>query len=246
MFEVNMIRALHFLLLLAFLSPPVYSASMLSTKVTPEEILRKADEVRNPAQSYSMKVSVLSESKKDSLSLFEVLIDGNQKTLIRTLSPSRDQGRNMLMLGEEMWAFIPNLNRAVRVSLAQKLSGQAANGDISRMRWSGDYSATIENETAQEWVLYLTAGKKGLTYDKIRVWIEKFTFYPKKAEYLSFAGKPLKLAFFSEYRTLAGKVRPSVLRIQDAVRPDEVSLIQIQDMVVKSYPAALFSQNGLK
>ncbi|MFN8370430.1 MAG: hypothetical protein U0T83_07375 [Bacteriovoracaceae bacterium] len=39
-------------------------------KTTPEEILQRADEIRNPSQSFFMQVEVLSGSD---LSLFEVL-----------------------------------------------------------------------------------------------------------------------------------------------------------------------------
>ena len=68
------------------------------------------------------------------------------------------------MLDENMWVFIPNLKRSVRVGLSQKLTGQAANGDISRMRWSGDYTPKLLKETKKSWLLHLQAKKKGLTH----------------------------------------------------------------------------------
>ena len=45
---------------------------------------------------------------------------------------------------------MPSLKRAIRVSLSQKLMGEAANGDISRMRWYGDYNVKIEKQTNKE------------------------------------------------------------------------------------------------
>src|SRR4051812_12418437 len=69
-----------------------------------EEILAKADDVRNPSESYNMKVSVQSGKQDGDRSEFDVSIQGNQKTLIKTLAPTRDRGRNLLMLQEEMWA----------------------------------------------------------------------------------------------------------------------------------------------
>ena len=229
----------------ALLMMPVASFAALNP-VTPAAILEKADEIRNPAESYLMKVEVASGDDLSSPSVFEVAIQGNHKTLIRTLAPARDQGRNLLMLDENMWAFIPNLNRAVRVSLNQKLTGQAANGDLSRMRWSGDYTPVLEKETPTEWVLFLTASKKGLTYEKLRVWIEKKTFMPKKAEFLTLDGKPLKNVQYEDLRELAGRIRPGLMRIQDAVRVSDVSLIRVKSMVVKTFPDSLMNQNSLK
>ncbi|NBU20906.1 outer membrane lipoprotein-sorting protein, partial [bacterium] len=151
---------MRFLLHLCYLFFLLYAPLTFGSTPSVDDILQKADEVRNPSQSYSMKVRVLRGEAKEFTSSFEVFIQGNQKTLIRTLEPNRDRGRNLLMLGEEMWAFIPNLNRSVRVSLSQKLTGEAANGDLSRMRWSGDYSAVIEKQGAEQWTLLLTARKK--------------------------------------------------------------------------------------
>jgi outer membrane lipoprotein-sorting protein len=211
---------------------------------SPDEILRRSDEIRNPSESYVMKVKVTSSDADPAV--YDVSLSGNSRTLVKTLEPARDKGRNLLMLDEQMWAYIPNLKRAVRVPMRQKLTGQAANGDISRMRWSGDYDATIEKEDAQAWVLHLHARKKGLTYDQLRVWIHKADFHPLKAEYLTLQGKPLKLATFTGYRMLAGKVRPTLIRIQDALRPSERSTIQIEEMTVKHVPLSLFQQSNLQ
>ena len=224
----------------------LYTPLTLAATPSADQILQKADEVRNPSESYSMRVRILKGEAREFSSSFEVLIQGNQKTLIRTLEPVRDRGRNLLMLGEEMWAFIPQLNRSVRVSLNQKLSGEAANGDLSRMRWSGDYSAVLEKQDREFWILFLTARKKGLTYEKIRVWVEKETFHPKKAEFLTLSDQILKRATYENYSILAGKMRPTSMRIQDAFRADSVSWIQVDEMRAKKFPESLFNQNSLK
>jgi outer membrane lipoprotein-sorting protein len=222
------------------------STSVLAGGPSPEEILKKADEIRNPGESYLMKIEVVNGAQSENRSLFEVAIQGNHKTLIKTLEPARDRGRNMLMLDENMWAFIPNLNRAVRVALNQKLTGQAANGDISRMRWSGDYTPTLESETPTAWILFLSANKKGLTYDKIRVWVEKKNFFPLKAEFLTLAGKPLKTAVYQDNLMLAGKLRPGTMKIQDALRSDDISFIHVKEMKIKTFPDSLMNQNSLR
>ncbi len=214
------------------------SAARAAAELGPEEILKRVDEVRNPSESYRMQVRI-------SDSVFDVLLEGNSKTLVRTLEPARDQGRDMLMLGEEMWAYIPNLKRAVRVSLSQKLTGQAANGDISRMRWSGDYSAGVEKETADSWTLFLTATKKGLTYEKIRVTVEKKTFHPIKAEYLTGASKPLKRATFGGFKRIAGRIRPTELSIQSAVNQNDQSKIIVEAMEKKTFPSSQFNPQRL-
>lgn len=213
-------------------------------KITPEKILEKADNIRNPKNSFIMEVEVISYAEKDT-SVFEVFTKGKELTAIKTISPRMNKGRNLLMLEENMWAYIPNLKRAVRISLSQKLSGQAANGDISRMRWSGDYKATIEKEDAKSWTLFLTATKKGLTYDKIRATVEKKSFRPLQAEYLTVQGKVLKNAIFKNYKQLAGEVRPNTIEIIDSLDKNDKSTINILKMETKEISSSTFDKDNL-
>lgn len=222
------------------------TSAQASAEESAAEILKKADAIRNPGNSYFMKVEVKSTGNEDEPSIYEVFLKGNSKTLVKALAPARDKGRNMLMIDEDMWAYVPNLKRAVRVSLNQKLSGQTANGDISRTRWTGDYTPTIESSDAKYWKLYLKADKKGLTYDRIRVWVQKKTYKPEKAEYLSLSDKVLKKVEYKGFKPMAGGDRPTEIHIQDALNETERSVIAIQSMEVKDHPDSLFNQNNLK
>ena len=208
-------------------------------------ILEKSDAIRNPSDSFFMEVRV--ESKEESEeSLFEVYTKGRDKTLIKTIMPTMNIGRNLLMLEENMWVYVPNLKRAVRVSLSQKLTGQAANGDISRMRWASDYEPKLIGQDKQSWNLFLTAKKKGLTYDKIRIWVKKKNFHPIKAEYLTVNEKILKTAWFDGYREIAGGVRPTKIQIESALNKKDTSLIEIKKMEVKSFPESNFQKDNLQ
>ncbi len=217
----------------------------LYAQVNADQLLKKADDIRNPGESFQMKVNVHSTGETED-SEFEVFIKGKEKTLVKTLLPRRDRGRNMLMLQENMWVFIPNLKREVRVSLAQKLTGQTANGDISRMRWHGDYEAQLVKEDDKFYELALNATKKGLTYDKLRLWINKKNNQPVKASYLTVTGKKLKEAVFGEYKEIAGGVRPTKILIKDAVNPSDSSLLTISEMAAKDFPDSLFVRENLQ
>ncbi len=219
--------------------------SLKAFALTPEDIIKRADAIRNPSESYSMQVS-LTDNQGSEESAFEVYLKGNDKTLIKTMAPKRDVGRNMLMLEENMWLYISNLKRSVRISLSQKLSGQAANGDISRMRWYGDYDVKKDGEDKKTWFLHLTAKKKGLTYEQIKVTIDKKTFRPLKASYLSLNGMPLKYVDFADYKLMEGMDRPSRLVITDATNKTKVTNVIIKEMKKMALPDSLFNKNNFK
>lgn len=209
-----------------------------------EEILKRADAIRSPTGSYKMIVEV--ESPDSPRYKYQLNIGGKDSSVIKTLAPRREVGKNFLMQGEEMWAYIPNIRRSIRVTLNQKLTGQASNGDISRMRWFGDYHATISDEDENSWTLHLIASKKGLSYEKMNVSIEKKTFRPIRGEYLSMSGRPLKYIKFEEFGSIGGGIRPMKMKIVSADNPSDFSILKTISMKKVSLPRSMFTEAALK
>lgn len=210
-----------------------------------EDLLKKVDSYRSPSDSYTMNVLVKSTTEEEDAK-FLVYIKGNSKTLIKILAPKKNLKKNMLMLDENMWVYIPNIRRAVRVSLNQKLTGETANGDISRMRWSGDYTYKVESENDKETILFLTAAKKNLTYSKIRVWIKTSDKSPIKADFLTLSGKVIKTAKYEDYQEVLGQKRSMQIRITDHLQKDKESLIIISDLKNVNLPDSLFQEKSLE
>lgn len=193
---------------------------------SPNQILEKADSYRNPSESYEMNILVEADGKTQ---VFQVFLKGKEKTLIVTKEPARDRGRNMLMLGRDFHAYVPNLKRSMRLSLAQKLSGQVSNGDIARTRWAGDYDVQVELQDQKEIQMLLKGNKDNLTYANIRLWVDSKTHKPLRTEYLALNAKTiLKKAWFQDYKEILGELRPSRILIQDT--GGEKSEIKIQNM----------------
>lgn len=208
------------------------------------DLLEQIDAYRNPSDSYLMQVKISSANEEDAS--FLVYLKGNDKTLIKVLGPKKNLGRNMLMLGENMWVYVPNIRRSIRVSLNQKLTGEAANGDISRMRWAGDYKHKIEKKGPKEWELFLEANKEGLTYSKIKVWIDAQDMRPLKAEFLTLSGQTIKTATYLDYKNVLDKMRPGKIHIVDNLMKDKYSDIFIEKMENKSFPDSMFVEKSLE
>lgn len=219
-----------------------YAFSFSALAASPAERVKAADQIRNPSASYEMKIKVETE---DGNSVLQVYLKGQDKTLIVTKEPARDRGRNMLMLDRDFHAYVPNLKRSMKLSLMQKLSGQVANGDISRTRWAGDYDVTLEKETDQEVQLLLKGVKDNLTYAWIRLWLEKKTDRPLRTEYLGLNGKTvLKKAYFEDYKSIAGSVRPTTIRIADT--NGKTSRIRILSMQSRDIPESFFTVRNME
>ena len=113
-------------------------------------------------------------AKPDEEQLYKVSQKGTEKTYVEFMSP-REKGEHLLMLGDDMWVYLPDTSRPVRITPLERLSGDASNGDVARTNYAVDYTPVYlrtEKVGAEEcYVLELTAKRKGATYQRILYWL---------------------------------------------------------------------------
>ena len=123
--------------------------------------------------------------------------------------PASERGQIMLMKGRDLWIFLPNVSQPVRLSLAQRLTGQVANGDLARANFVGDYTPRLLRtdvlDGEKHHVLELIAVDRGVTYQRVLFWVRQSNYYPHKAEFYSHLGAPAEdLPLSRTSRRLAG------------------------------------------
>lgn len=196
-----------------------------------------------------MEVTITTQKagKADALNKYEVMVKGRDKTFVKLTYPPRDIGRFLLMLARDLWIYLPDVGKPVRIPLQQRLVGQVANGDIARTNYSDDYTAEVLAEETHNGktydVLDLTAKSKEVTYSRIRYWVETETFHPSKAEFYTASGRLLKTGFFEEYQMAEGALRPMRLRLVDGLNPQEVSIMDYSHLRRAEIPGKIFNKN---
>ena len=217
-----------------------------------QTILKRADEVRFPAEGYELTVSIRTTTagKETDSRTYRVLSKGNDNTVVMVTEPASERGQIMLMKGRDLWLFVPAVSQPVRLSLAQRLTGQVANGDIARANLSGDYTPRIvgTEQVAGEalYVLELTATDRGVTYQRVRFWVRQRDAWPHKAEFYSLSNRLLKTCMYGDFRQVGGRVRPTRLVMTDALRQEEISVMQYQDIRPRDLPDKIFTKEYLK
>src|SRR5262249_3950642 len=153
------------------------------------DIVRDADRYRRPGDSFVWNITITSQEAKKSPTVdgFEVFVKGNGRSFIKFVTPPRSVGRSLLALGRDLWIYLPDAGKPVRIPLSQRLVGQVANGDIARADYAGDYDATLVGDESVDGVschvLDLKAKSKEVTYAAIKYWVSKEGRRPVKAEY---------------------------------------------------------------
>jgi outer membrane lipoprotein-sorting protein len=217
-----------------------------------QTILRRADEVRFPAEGYELTVSVRTTAagKQTDFRTYRVLSKGNDNTVVMVTEPASERGQIMLMKGRDLWLFLPSVSQPVRLALAQRLTGQVANGDIARANFSGDYTprvaGTEQVDSETLYVLELTAMDRGVTYQRVRFWVRQRDAWPHKAEFYSLSNRLLKTCTYEDFKQVGGRVRPTRLVMTDALRQREVSVMEYQDIRPRDLPDKIFTKDYLK
>ncbi len=220
--------------------------------LTAQEILSKADEVRNPQLDYTVRVTVTSMKPRSQsrTATYEVLVKGRESAVIRSVSPPIDKGRVLLMRGKDLWAFLPTITKPLRISLRERLIGDVANGDLARTNFSGDYTPELTRMEPLEgipyYVLRLTANAPDVTYGQVDLWVEMGTFHPARAAFYAISGRLLKTCSYEGYQELAGGVRPTKLVMRDATITGQQSTIAYERMEVAPLPEKYFTKDYMK
>jgi outer membrane lipoprotein-sorting protein len=156
----------------------------------------------------------------------------------------------LLMRDRDLWIFMPNVSQAIRLSVAQRLTGQVANGDLARANFSGDYSPSIARtdniEGESYYVLELKAVDRGVTYHRVIYWVNKENLRPYKAEFYSLSGKLLKTCRYESFKEAAGATRPTRLVMEDALTEGAKSMLDYTDLKLRDLPDKMFAKDYMR
>ncbi|WP_324780034.1 outer membrane lipoprotein-sorting protein [Thiobacillus sedimenti] len=238
--------------LLVVLAVPARAEETGGGNALAREMLLRADRIRFPDQGFRVDVTITTTQpgSEPEVRAYRILSKGNTRTLVQTTAPAIDRDQILLMRDRDLWAFLPNLSQPIRLPLAQRLTGQVANGDLARANFSGDYEPTllrretIDGETYQ--VLQLDAVDKWVTYRRVIYWVNASSFRPFRAEYYALSGRLLKTARYQDFKSLGGAIRPTRLVIDDALRQGNRSILEYSNMVERDLPDKVFTKDYLK
>jgi hypothetical protein len=179
------------------------SASSAATQV--HELLVAADRWRTSAEANLVVETEVQLMARDGAlekeRRYTVFLQAGHKSLVLMRSPA-EAGQKMLMLGDDYWLLLPGSQRPMRITATQKLLGDASTGDIATMSWADDYTGTLAGDEVCEGNkpcqhLSLQAARKGLSYQRIELWIGKARHEPIRAELYVQSDKLAKLASFT-------------------------------------------------
>jgi len=216
-----------------------------------DHILQITDLVRGggtPGIEWNLKITS-SEPEKDDRVVDLIVRAAGDDSLAETVAPARSAGTRLLQLGQNMWYANRNIQKAVSISSRQKMTGQAANGDIAATNYVKDYDAVFLREDSFDgeavYVLDLTAKNRFVTYDRIIYWVSRERLVPVKAEFYTVSGKLFKTAVFETGNVLKNgeNQNPFISRmtIRDAINTSNYSVLEYSSPKLQRFSKDVFS-----
>jgi Outer membrane lipoprotein-sorting protein len=167
-------------------------------------LLKAADKYRMSSENMQIETQISvfkADGTPDKERRYLVFAQVRHQSLVLMQSPA-EKGQKMLMLGDDYWLLMPGSQRPLRITPMQKLLGDASTGDIATLSWAEDYTGSVAGEEpcgepAQPCLhLSLQASRKGVTYQRIELWIGKARHEPVRADLYVQSEKLAKRARF--------------------------------------------------
>jgi outer membrane lipoprotein-sorting protein len=202
-----------------------------------EAILKQVDRKLNP-ESYEMyrKLVVLFTVKK-----------GRDKMVALFLDPPSDKGRATLRLGDNMWLYIPNVGKPIRItSLQSVVGGVFNNADILNLDYSVEYAVEKAAEEGKVYLLELKARSGAVAYDRLKMRVDRASLTPTEIEAYAASGLLIKTLRFKDMKDFGGGLRrPATMETDSPLHKDYKSVMLYGSIKARTLSDEIFTLDYL-
>ncbi len=212
------------------------------------EILAQVDRNMQP-ESYEMYrklINVEPDGTKKEFVLYS-LKKGPSTAVALFLQPASDKGRTTLRQDENMWLYIPNVGKPIRITSMQSVVGGVFNNsDILRLDYRVEYTAQGIEDQGDTYLLDLKATSTAVAYDRLKMTVDKKTLLPMDIECYAVSGMLIKSLHYSKIKDFGdGLVRPSMLQTDSPLHKGYKSVMLFAKIKKRDVPDEVFTLNYL-
>jgi outer membrane lipoprotein-sorting protein len=211
-----------------------------ATAQTAREILEQVDQLLRGESSRGL-VTMEIDTEHWSRTLdMEVWSLGMDHSLVRVQSPPREAGTATLKAGQEVWNYLPRVDRTIKVPPAMMMGSwmgsHFTNDDLVReSSIVDDYDAEISFEGVREgaeiWEFTLVPRPEApVVWGRIEYEVRKRDMMPTSVRYYDEGGEMTRTMRFSEYRRLGGRLVPARMDVVPSDKPAERTTVIYREL----------------
>lgn len=216
----------------------LFLCSMLTAQ-SAEDILKRVDGntvVATARYTATMKISLGGKVREKT---FIGYTEGRERAYMEFTAPARDYGTRMLKRGDEMWLYLPAVERATKIAghmLRQSMMGSDFSyEDVSENRrlnelYEAEILGTDTIDGRECYKLRLTAKVDEVTYALRVIWVDAEEYIPLKSELYARSGKLMKEITVSEFQNIGGRNYPTRVRMVNKLRQDTYTELVLEDV----------------
>ncbi len=209
-----------------------------------ESILEQVDKKLSPnsADSYKKLINIEPDGSRKEFLLYQMKKD-KDKIVSLFLQPDSEKGRSTLRVGENMWLYLPEVGKPIRITSMQSVVGGVFNNsDIMQLDFSAEYDIKTQKEENGEIVLDLKAKNESVAYDRLVMHVDKKTTTPTKIICYTSTDMLIKTLYYKEIKDFGGGiVRPSVIETDSPLYKGYKSIMVFGKMSERVFADEIFT-----
>jgi outer membrane lipoprotein-sorting protein len=233
---------------------------LCSTHVQAEtalEIIRKSDEKMRGKSSYTeMTMQIVRPDWTRNMSM-KAWSKDQDYSLVLVTAPAQDKGSSSLKRGKEMWNWVPNIERIIKIApsmLGQSWMGSDFTNDdlINQSSILVDYTHKIlreeEYDGIKAWVIEaIPKPDAPVVWGKQVVWVSQGEYNQRKVEYYDEFGDLINTMSTYEVKNLGGRQIPTRQEMQPADKPGQKTVVILHKAEFDfDIPLSFFSQQNMR
>jgi outer membrane lipoprotein-sorting protein len=207
--------------------------------ITGEEIIKRVDAnmtFKTARTESKMVIHVDNDVREKTMLSYD---KGRDTGYAEFLSPARDKGVKYLKIEDNMWMYLPSVDKIIKISgamLRQSMMGSDFSYEdaLESTKLLEKYSANLVSEetvpvtfkeegklvTKQRlcYVVDLVAKVKEITYYRRMVWVDKTLFVPVKEDLFAMSGKKLKEMTMGDILKFGSRYYPMYMTMSNLLR----------------------------
>jgi hypothetical protein len=207
---------------------------------TAREIIDRVDRLmRGESSRGRMEMQIHTEHWSRTLEM-QVWSLGVDHSLVRVTSPAREEGTATLKAGQEVWNYLPRVDRTIKVPaslmMGSWMGSHFTNDDLvkeSRIIEDYDFETTFEGdrEGIPVWEFTLIPKPEApVVWGLIEEQVRRRDLMPTWVRYYDEDGELVRTLTFSDYRNMGGRLVPAQMLVIPADKPDESTAVIYHDL----------------
>lgn len=196
-----------------------------------EDIIKKLDDNMRGSTIYiELTMKVVSSSHQRVIKL-ENYAQGNEKSFVKITYPPRDKGITFLSLDNQMWQYVPKIERVIKIPpsmMLQKWMGSDISNDdiVKQSSIVEDYNPKILAKKDNITTLELTPKEDAaVVWGKIVLEIDTDTYTSNKDTYYDEEGEIVRYFIYKDVKKYGKYFIPTYWRIEPADKKDQYTEI---------------------